>query len=148
MTDRAVPVRRAEPGDLEVLTTLFDAYRRFYGQAGDMELARRFLGERLERRDSILLLTTNGQGFAQLFPSFSSALARRTYILNDLYVAHEARRCGVGAALLKAACDAALAEGAARLTLSTALDNFAAQALYERMGWQPDTAFKVYHLLL
>src|SRR3546814_7495754 len=34
-----------------VLTTLFDAYRRFYGQAGDMELARRFLGERLERRD-------------------------------------------------------------------------------------------------
>ena len=37
---------------------------------------------------------------------------------------------------------------AARLTLSTAHDNAAAQALYEQCGWMRDTQFQVFHLPL
>jgi GNAT superfamily N-acetyltransferase len=63
-----------------------------------------------------------------------------------LFVTHEARRRGVGRALLQTAAEFARAEGAAWLKLSTALDNSAAQALYEMAGWQRDKAFCVYTL--
>jgi GNAT superfamily N-acetyltransferase len=64
--------------------------------------------------------------------------------LNDLFVAEDARRRGVGAQLLRAARDHALRTGAARLALSTAVTNTKAQALYERDGWRRDTAFLHY----
>jgi GNAT superfamily N-acetyltransferase len=82
-------------------------------------------------------------GFTQLYPAFSSVSMRPVWILNDLYVAEDARRRGVGAQLLRAARDHAMKTGAARLALSTAVTNTQAQALYERDGWRRDTAF--YH---
>ena len=72
----------------------------------------------------------------------------RTYLLNDLFVAESARRQGVAAALLKAAAELARTWGAASLSLSTALDNAPAQALYESLGWQRDRQFCEYNLTL
>jgi ribosomal protein S18 acetylase RimI-like enzyme len=72
----------------------------------------------------------------------------RTYLLNDLFVASKARRQGVAAALLNAAADHARSLGAASLSLSTALDNAPAQALYESLGWQRDRQFCEYGLSL
>lgn len=145
-------VRRAGIGDLDLVAPLFDAYRQFYRQKPDPELARTFLSDRFRNRESIVFLALDAAGvalgFTQLYPSFSSGAARRIFILNDLYVTHEARRHGVGRALLQAAADFARGEGAARLTLSTALDNSAAQALYEIAGWQRDKTFCVYNLPL
>jgi GNAT superfamily N-acetyltransferase len=69
---------------------------------------------------------------------------RQFWILNDLFVADDARRRGVGAALLRTARDHAARTGAARLVLSTAVANAAAQALYEGDGWRRDTAFLHY----
>jgi GNAT superfamily N-acetyltransferase len=83
-------------------------------------------------------------GFTQLYPSFSSVSMRPVWILNDLYVAEDARRRGVGARLLRAARDHAMKTGAVRLALSTAVTNTAGQALYERDGWRRDTAFLHY----
>ncbi|MEM9267572.1 MAG: GNAT family N-acetyltransferase, partial [Pseudomonadota bacterium] len=48
----------------------------------------------------------------------------------DVGVVPEARRQGLGRALLTAAVDAAVAGGAARLVLEVAEDNQPAQALY------------------
>jgi len=45
-------VRRSHPGDVDLATLLFDAYRIFYGQAPDLGLAREFLRERLTRKES------------------------------------------------------------------------------------------------
>jgi ribosomal protein S18 acetylase RimI-like enzyme len=53
-----------------------------------------------------------------------------------------------GRRLLKAAADFARDAGAARLTLSTALDNTPAQALYESSGWRRDNVFCTYTLPL
>ena len=50
--------------------------------------------------------------------------------------------------MLRAARDHALGTGAARLALSTAVTNTAAQALYERDGWRRDTAFFHYEFEL
>ena len=87
-------------------------------------------------------------GFTQLYPSFSSGAMARIFILNDLFVAPEARQRGVGSALLQAAAQYGRRIGAVRLVLSTEVTNTTAQSVYERMGWKRDTVFCVYQLAL
>lgn len=148
----SIQTRQASVEDLALLVPLFDAYRVFYGKASDFALARSFLLERFQHSQSIVFiaLQPNGDaiGFTQLYPSFSSASAARTFILNDLYVVPEVRRCGVAAKLLEAATNYGRAVGAIRLSLSTAIDNHTAQALYVSQGWVRDTRFYAYSLSL
>jgi GNAT superfamily N-acetyltransferase len=147
----SVSTRRAAAGDLDAAAGLFDLYRQFQKQAPDPDGARAFIGERLERGDSVIFLAedeTGALGFAQLFPSFSSVGMTRTFTLNDLYVTAEARGRGVATALLDAAAAFAEAEGASRLMLLVATDNAAAEALYVREGWQRVDSFFIYLLPL
>ena len=74
--------------------------------------------------------------------------AGRIYILNDLFVAPEARRGAVGRGLLEAAAAFGRAQGALRLSLSTARTNAAAQALYEANNWVRDEQYFDYSLKL
>jgi GNAT superfamily N-acetyltransferase len=145
-------IRQGTIHDLDTLASLFDGYRQFYGQPADRARGREFLAERLGREESLILLALDGQGeglgFTQLYPLFSSVRTVRTYLLNDLFVAPGARRQGVAAALLKAAAQEARSLGAASLSLSTALDNAPAQALYESLGWRRDQEFCEYGLKL
>ena len=102
----AIDVRQAVFADLEVVSTLLDDYRRFYGRASDMKAARAFLQARFEHGQSVVFLGHDGTtpvGFTQLYPSFSSVSLARVFILNDLFVAESHRRAGVGARLLDAA---------------------------------------------
>jgi GNAT superfamily N-acetyltransferase len=141
-----IAVRQATISDLDLLAPLFDAYRQFYRKPGDLDLARRFLRERLAHNESIVFLAVrpdgSAVGFTQLFPSFSSASAARILILNDLFVRPETRRARAGSLLLAAAAGFGRAIGAVRLTLSTEVTNEAAQALYEAEGWTRQTAFE------
>lgn len=144
-------VRQGTIADLDNLVPLFDGYRIFYGQQPDEVLARSFLLDRFRHMQSIIFIAfSEGEavGFAQLYPSFSSGKAARTFILNDLFVAPEARGRGTGRALLAAAAAYGKAAGAVRLTLSTAHDNLAAQALYEGAGWSRERTFVSYNLPL
>jgi ribosomal protein S18 acetylase RimI-like enzyme len=135
----ALRVRQAVLADLDRLAPLFDAYRGFYGQAGDVALAESFLRERLAQGQSFVLVAERGGeavGFVQLYPLFSSVRARRILLLNDLYVVEPARRGGVAMALLREAESFAREAGALRLVLETGEDNRAAQRLYEKLGWR------------
>lgn len=147
-----IQVRQASVTDLDAVASLFDGYRQFYGQPGDIGLARSFLEERFRNNQSVVFIATRSDGtavgFAQLYPSFSSVAAARVFILNDIYVATEARRRGVGARLLQASVHFGRSAGAVRLVLSTAIDNESAQALYASQGWVRDTSFYVYSLSL
>jgi ribosomal protein S18 acetylase RimI-like enzyme len=69
---------------------------------------------------------------------YSSVRTARTWILNDLYVADQARRRGVARALLDAAARFARDDGAAGISLETTRDNAAARALYRAAGWHED----------
>jgi GNAT superfamily N-acetyltransferase len=143
-----VVVRQAGPADLEVIVPLFDGYRQFYGQPSELDRVCAFLHQRLTQADSVLFIAeADGQalGFTQLYPSFSSVSMAPIFILNDLFVRPEARRSGVARRLLEAAAGRACEAGAIRLTLSTALTNTAAQALYASVGWERDAVFSVYH---
>ena len=132
-------IRRATVDDVDAIAPLFNHYRMFYHQPSDEALAQRFIGERLQRGESVIFLAEVGgkvAGFTQLFPSFSSVRAGRAFVLNDLYVDITARRLGVARALLQAATDFARADGAIRMELETDPDNLSAQALYRHMGWE------------
>ena len=148
MTDT---VRRASIQDLDRLVPLLDAYRQFYGQPSDLIIARQFLGDRLTRNESIVLVAENdggaAVGFVQLYPTFSSILAAPMYVLSDLFVIPEFRRRGVGTLLLQSAMETARAAGVDRLELTTAIANVSAQRLYESLGWQRDE-FYLYGLVL
>lgn len=143
-------VLKAGPEDSGLVAPLFNAYRVFYGQDPDAGLARAFLGERLSGGESAVFVALErledadaptAVEFAQLYPSFSSVSAKRIWILNDLFVAPEARGRGVGAALLECARGFAVQTGAAKLVLATAPDNVPAQRLYEASGWRRDPFF-------
>ncbi len=144
-------VRRAQVSDLEDLATLFDGYRQFYEQASDLSAAREFLRLRFARDESVIFIAHDGWravGFTQLYPSFSSVSMGPIFVLNDLFVAPEARKKGIGRLLLEAAAAHAKATGAIRLTLTTATTNTTAQVLYESTGWKRDTKFFTYNLAL
>lgn len=147
----SITIRQAVLADLDAVAILFDGYRQFYGQTSDEAAAKTFLQARFEHGQSVVLLAeSQGQtvGFTQLYPSFSSVSMARVFVLNDLFVAPSARRLGVGEALLAAAADHSRQLGAARLSLTTNVQNLAAQALYASMGWERDQKFYAYHLAL
>ncbi len=140
-------IRMAAPSDLRLLAELFDGYRQFYLQPADIERARDFIGERLARNDSWILVAEQQDellGFCQLYPSFSSTTTSRIAILNDLYVSHSARQKGVGVALLRAAEELGKNLGVTSLELATAISNSSAQTLYEKQDWQRDQEFYYY----
>lgn len=141
-----IQIRRATIDDLDQLVPLFDGYRQFYSQASDLPGARRFLGERLLRNESMILLAYQGDravGFTQLYPLFSSVSMERLWVLNDLFVLPEMRGQGVGEALIEQAAALSRSMGAKGLTLETGLTNDGAQRLYERLGFVRED--EVYH---
>jgi GNAT superfamily N-acetyltransferase len=100
-------------------------------------LARELLANPQER--GVQLIARSGEagqaiGFATIYWFFSTSQAARIAIMNDLFVAADARGGGVADALIRACADAARERGAAELVWQTAKDNLRAQAVYERMG--------------
>jgi ribosomal protein S18 acetylase RimI-like enzyme len=144
-------IRRATAADVDLVAPLFDGYRQFYGCSPDLDLARRFLRKRIEAGESVVFVATledKAVGFFQLYPTFTSIGARRAWILNDLFVTPEARRQGVGRALMDAARSFAEEMGAAWLELATAKDNGRAQALYRSCGYKKDEVYDRFKLTL
>ena len=138
-----INIRRATATDLDAVAPLFDAYRRFYGQPGDLPRARGFLAERMQAGQSVVLLAERDDravGFTQLFPMFSSVRTTRIWVLNDLYVDADSRRGGIARGLLDAAARFARNDGAVRIVLETSVDNSGARALYRNAGWHEETS--------
>ena len=66
---------------------------------------------------------------------------KRSWILNDLFVATEARASGAGRALVERAERWAAETGAKGLTLTTHMTNLTAQRLYEACDWTKNEEF-------
>lgn len=142
---------QAGPEHVDHITPLFVGYREFYRGLPEVERSRAFLTRMLETGESVIFLALRGEtalGFIQMFRTYSTGALRHIWILNDLFVAPDARRLGVGRALMEYARDYATRDGAARLTLRTEVTNATAQALYESLGWRRDEAFYTYNLPL
>ncbi|MGJ0427871.1 GNAT family N-acetyltransferase [Methylobacter sp.] len=143
-----ITIRQVAASDIDALAPLFDSYRQFYGRGSDIRAAREFLLARFNHGESVVFIAHDANvpiGFAQLYPSFSSVSLARTFVLNDLFVHESSRRKGVASLLLAAAVEFGKSSAAARLSLSTAISNDTAQALYQSAGWRRDEQFFVYH---
>jgi len=149
MNSMTITTRQAHSNDIANIAELFDLYRQFYEQAPDLPLAQAFINERFTRQESVIIVAERDAssllGFCQLYPSFCSVEAKPIYVLYDLFVLPTARQGGVGRLLLQAAQAKAAADGKARMDLTTARTNMAAQSLYESLGWVRDDVFLAYN---
>lgn len=140
-------IETASKAHFEKLVQLFDLYRQFYRQESNIELAREYLAERMEKSESIIFIAKDGDdyvGFVQLFPIFSSVAMKRAYILNDLYVAKQARRKGIAEKLMLHSFNFCEQQGARYMSLQTEVKNTEAQKLYEKIGMERDEVFYYY----
>ena len=144
-----ITFRLAESSDLDQLADLFDQYRQFYECPPDLIAANNWIAENFERGRSTIFAADNGYqliGFTQLYPALCSVDLVDYFVLYDLFVAPSARRQGIARALMKAASEWAKAQGAARLDLETARDNYSGQALYRDLGYELDEVFLKFSL--
>ncbi|WP_391090449.1 GNAT family N-acetyltransferase [Vibrio sp. NH-UV-68] len=143
---------KAKIQHIDLISPLFDSYRVFYGQSSDLGVAREFIESRLINNESVIFLALdehgNGLGFTQLYPSFSSVLADKILVLNDLFIVEKARRQGVARKLMNAAKDLALKDNVKGLALETAESNVNAQKLYESLGYRRQSGTYHYSLKL
>jgi ribosomal protein S18 acetylase RimI-like enzyme len=138
---------RATITNLEQLVPLVDAYRQFYKQPSDLGAVRAYMQERLTKEQCVVFMAFENDealGFTLLYQHYTTVALGHVWLLNDLYTKSEARRKGVGEALMTHAAEFAKADGAKRIWLRTAVDNFTAQALYEKMGYKRDEQFYRY----
>lgn len=133
---------------VDIVAELFNQYRVFYNQKDNLESCRHFLRERIENRESVIFLSfEEGEegitplGFTQLYPIFSSVSLKKHWLLNDLFVTEKARRKGVGENLLHHARQLAEETNAKGMTLETSDDNYNAQKLYEKFGFEKHSEF-------
>lgn len=134
-----IEVRKASVEDIDQLSVIFDLYRMFYQQNTDVEGCRQFLTERLTLNQSVILIAVkegNIVGFIQFYPLFSSVGLQKTWLLNDVYVPEKERKQGIAKKLLNAAKLFGKETGAGWLLLQTANDNYIAQIVYEKNGWE------------
>lgn len=141
----------ADLDHLDQLTPMFVHYRELYGAMPQYEASKKYLAERLNKQEAIILLAFEEDallGFCLVYPSFSSVSLRPIWILNDLYVAEEARRKHIANKLLQAIAEQARANDAVRLRVSINARNEIAQRLYETADFSEDKHFRNYIQLL
>jgi GNAT superfamily N-acetyltransferase len=143
----------ATEADVGALLPMMRAYCDFYGASpsdeGLMKMARELIAAR--DADGMLLVARDGDGapigFATVCWKWSSLRAARIAVMEDLFVAEEARGRGTADDLIRACGDRAREHGAPVITWLTAPDNHRAQAVYNRAGAGADT-FLEYELEL
>lgn len=134
-----VEIRKASIADLDNLAVMFDSYRMFYEHPSDVEACKQFLQERMQDKQSVIYIAiADGEaaGFTQLYPIFSSAGLKRTWLLNDIYVKDEYRKQHVASRLLDEAMQLGKETDSAWLLLQTSIDNYAAHIVYQKKGWE------------
>lgn len=151
MSSRSVPnealrvVTCETDESLAAASVLFNQYRHLYGQPPDAD--ERTIGWLTDMVQSKMLTIYTAFvdpsedappiGLATSHAVPASLAMGRFWQLRDLYVLPGSRRRGVAAALMSAVREAALAAGAARLSLLTEPDNQAALGLYRDLGFRP-----------
>jgi GNAT superfamily N-acetyltransferase len=88
-----------------------------------------------------LLATDDGRdaGFATIFWSWETTSSGRIGVMNDLFVTPASRGRGISSVLIRACLERCRDHGAVRMVWQTAVDNLAAQAVYDHVGATRET---------
>jgi GNAT superfamily N-acetyltransferase len=142
-TSKTVRAWVAQPHEAEAIASLLVAFRDHMGSDWPSDNAFLASVERLlEDRDTEYLLAAPDDdsppsGVVQLRFRFSVWKAAPDAWLEDLFVAPDARRAGIGDALVALAIERARTRGSRRIELDCNERNAGAQALYARHGFSP-----------
>ncbi len=134
---------------LDHLLPMFIRYRELYGAMPQLDASKDFLIERLNNKEAIVLIAFENDtalGFSLVYPSFSSVSLRPIWIINDMYVAEDARRKHVANQLLQAIAEQARENNVVRLRVSIHATHDIAQRLYESADFLEDQHFRSYIL--
>jgi GNAT superfamily N-acetyltransferase len=126
--------------DLPELLELVRAYLDFYevdpSDESMLALSRSLIAD--PELEGVQFIARAGDGtaigFASLFWTWATTRGGRLGVMNDLYVAPQARGSGAAEALIEACRARCEQRGAVALEWQTAIDNHRAQALYDRVG--------------
>ena len=133
-------ITRVGEADLEALLPLMRGYCDFYEVSPTDEallaLSRALIAD--PEREGVQLIARDASGravgFATVYWSWQTLAASRLGVMNDLFVAPEARGSGLAERLIAACRERCADHGASELAWQTAKDNLRAQAVYERVG--------------
>lgn len=134
-----IEVRRARPGEAEILLELIRGLAEYEklappGEAAARRLVRDIFGER-PRLDAFLVFADGrAAGYALVLETYSSFLALPTLYLEDLFVLPEFRGCGAGKALFRAMVREARQRGCGRMEWVVLDWNTPAREFYRRHG--------------
>jgi GNAT superfamily N-acetyltransferase len=140
-----VRIERVGEAELGDLLPLVRAYCDFYAVSPSDEelltLSRALIAD--PEREGVQLLARDAEaravGFATIFWSWATTSAERIGVMNDLFVAPEARGSGVAEALIEACRVECAARGAGKLSWQTATENERAMKVYDRIGANRET---------
>jgi len=138
-----VTIRQAIESDIDSLAEIVKKYRDFQGVVSqDIEEIKAFIRERIVKSESCIFVAISNAtgaiiGFIQLYPVFSTVSLKRQWLLNDFFVAEEARNSGVGSALMEAVIEY-FRGNAKGFILITEKTNAGAKRFYDRYGWKTD----------
>jgi GNAT superfamily N-acetyltransferase len=133
-------VSRVSDADLGDLLPLLRGYCDFYevdpSDEDLLTMARALIADPDREGIQLIARSDDGEalGFATIFWSWSTSIAARIGIMNDLFVAPAGRGTGLVDALIAVCVDECRRRGAAKLTWQTAPDNATARRVYERVG--------------
>jgi ribosomal protein S18 acetylase RimI-like enzyme len=130
----------AKPSDLprlvELLGILFESEAEFLADAEKQRTGlQAILTDPVKGKIFVAREGREVIAMASLLYTISTAEGGKAALFEDLVVAPEHRKRGIGAALLKHVIEHARAEGVLRITLLTDMQNERAQAMYRRAGF-------------
>ena len=138
----------AKSKHIEKVGELFDLYRQFYKYESNLIESTNYIKDRITNNESIIFIAINDAneaiGFVQLYETFGSLDLGKIIILYDLYVKKNHRKNNIGKQLMIKSHEYAKKIKAKRIQLSTAIDNFIGQSLYESLGYVKDIDFYTY----
>src|ERR1700722_16175871 len=132
-------IQKAKESDAEELSNIFTLYRIYYKKKPDIERAKNFLLERIQKKESVIFIATIENkivGFTQLYPLFSSLNMKRSWLLNDLYIFEEYRGKGISKQLIDFAKQLVKETNAAGIMLETEKANSVGNKLYPSSGFE------------
>lgn len=136
-------IRPTEAKDREPIRKLMNSYIfDFYHYPKPEEAKLDALIDLLvEQREGIQFVAGEDEelvGFATLYFTYSTLLASKVVLMNDLFVKENKRGCGIGTKLFNTCYQYAAQRGYPSMTWETHKQNTKAQKFYEKMGAERD----------